>query len=390
MPRPTLDDILADSDPLLDVKPAARTASTEQQRILDTFAEVNQFIDRFKRKPGDADKPSVSERGLRMKLNGLMNDSAARDLLLPHDRHQLLAAAQLKVPQTLDEILEDELLTTPQDAIFDLVHVKPSAAKPDEVAERQVCKEFDKFKPLFEQCVREMSEGKRKAIPFANEQEIGAGEFFILNGVLVYVAEVGETHIRNGKKNARLRLIFDNGTEGNNLLRSLATELYKDPNGRRVTTTDMGPLFADTPQDGDTLTGMIYVVKSLSVDPEIRKLDGLLHKIGFTSGKMEVRIQNAKDDPTFLMAAVHPVTTFTLYNIDRVKLEHLLHEFFAAVRLDIEITDRFGKNVRPREWFLLPQAIIGEAVARLRDGSIVNYRYDPDRVALVPILAKGA
>jgi hypothetical protein len=105
---------------------------------------------------------------------------------------------------------------------------------------------------------------------------------------------------------------------------------------------------------------------------------------------MEVRIQNAKDDPTFLMAAVHPVTTFTLYNIDRVKLEHLLHEFFAAVRLDIEITDRFGKNVRPREWFLLPQAIIGEAVARLRDGSIVNYRYDPDRVALVPILAKGA
>jgi hypothetical protein len=390
MPRPTLDDILADSDPLLDVKPAARTASTEQQRILDTFAEVNQFIDRFKRKPGDADKPSVSERGLRMKLNGLMNDSAARDLLLPHDRHQLLAAAQLKVPQTLDEILEDELLTTPQDAIFDLVHVKPSAAKPDEVAERQVCKEFDKFKPLFEQCVREMSEGKRKAIPFANEQEIGAGEFFILNGVLVYVAEVGETHIRNGKKNARLRLIFDNGTEGNNLLRSLATELYKDPNGRRVTTTDMGPLFADAPQDGDTLTGMIYVVKSLSVDPEIRKLDGLLHKIGFTSGKMEVRIQNAKDDPTFLMAAVHPVTTFTLYNIDRVKLEHLLHEFFAAVRLDIEITDRFGKNVRPREWFLLPQAIIGEAVARLRDGSIVNYRYDPDRVALVPILAKGA
>ena len=388
MPKPTLDDILAGSDPLLDVKPAARTASSEQQRILDTFAEVNQFIDRFKRKPADTDKPSVSERGLRMKLNGLINDPAARDLLLPHDRHGILAAAPLKQPQTLDEIFEDELMTTPQDEIFDLVHVKPSVAKPDEVAERQACKEFDKFKPLFEQCVGEMSEGKRKAIPFANEQEIGAGEFFILNGVLVYVAEVGETHVRNGKKNARLRLIFDNGTEGNNLLRSLATELYKDPNGRRVTTTDMGPLFTDTPQDADTQTGMIYVVKSLSDDPEIRKLDGLLHKIGFTSGKMEVRIQNAKDDPTFLMAAVHPVTTYTLYNIDRVKLEHLLHEFFTAARLNIEIMDRFGKKVRPREWFLLPQSIIGEAVARLKDGSIVNYRYDADRAALVPIAAR--
>src|ERR1041384_207798 len=116
-----------------------------------------------------------------------------------------------------------------------------------------------------------MSEEKRKAIPFANEQEISAGEFFILNGVLVYVAGVGETHIRNGKKNARLRLIFDNGTEGNNLLRSLATELYKDPNGRRVTTTDMGPLFTNAPATADTATGMIYVVKSLSSDPDIRK-----------------------------------------------------------------------------------------------------------------------
>jgi hypothetical protein len=385
MPKPTLDDILAGSDPLLDVKPAARAASTEQQRILDTFTEVNQFVDRHKRKPGDTDKPSVSERGLRMKLNGLLNDAASRELLLPYDHHMLLPVATVKQPQSLDEIFEDDLLTTPQDNIFDLVHVKPPAAKPDEIAERQVCADFDKFKPLFEQCVREMAEGKRKAIPFANEQEIGAGEFFILNGVLVYVAEIGETHTRNGKKNARLRLIFDNGTEGNNLLRSLATELYKDSNGRRVTTTDMGPLFDEKPHDGDTQTGMIYVVKSLSGNPEIRKLDGLLYKIGFTSGKMEIRIQSAKDDPTFLMAAVHPVTTYTLYNIDRVKLEHLLHDFFAAARLDIEITDRFGRKVRPREWFLVPQSVISDAVARLKDGSIVNYRYDADSAILVPL-----
>jgi hypothetical protein len=385
MPKPTLDDILGDSDPLLDVKPAVKTASTEQQRIIDTFAEINQFIDRYKRKPGDAEKPSISERGLCMKLNGLLSDPASRDLLLPHDRHKLFSAEPMKTPQSLDEIFDDELLTTPHHSIFELVHVKPPIAKPDAVAERVVCADFDKFKPLFEQCVREMAEGKRKAIPFANEQEIGAGEFFILNGVLVYVAEVGETHIRNGKKNARLRLIFDNGTEGNNLLRSLATELYKDPNGRRITSTNMGPLFDDKPQEGDTQTGMIYVVKSLSDDPEIRKLDGLLHKIGFTSGKMEIRIQNAKDDPTYLMAPVHPVTTYTLYNIDRVKLEHLLHDFFAAARLDIEITDRFGNKVRPREWFLLPESVIAEAVSRLKDGSIVNYRYDAQAAAIVPL-----
>jgi hypothetical protein len=236
MTRPTLDEILSDDSDLLDVKPTSNTASTEHQRVIDSLEEINRFIDRFNRKPGETDKPSVSERGLQIKLNGLRNDVSLRDVLMPYDRHGLLPADVPVVPKTLDDILDDdELLSTPQDDIFDLVHVRPPTARPDEVAERQVCKDFDRFKPLFEQCVRELSEGKRKAITFANEQEIEAGEFFILNGVMVYVAEVGETHIRNGKKNARLRLIFDNGTEGNNLLRSLATELYKDPNGRRIT-----------------------------------------------------------------------------------------------------------------------------------------------------------
>jgi hypothetical protein len=386
MARPTLDEILSDDSDLLDVKAASSVPSTEHQRVIDSFDEINRFIDRFKRKPGETEKPSVSERGLLIRLNGLLNDASLRTVLLPHDRHGLLPAEAQATPKSLEDILDDDdLLSTPQDDIFDLVRVRPPTAKPDEVAERQACAEFDKFKPLFDACVRDLNDGKRKAIPFANEQEVEAGEFFILNGVMVYVAEVGETHIRNGKRNARLRLIFDNGTEGNNLLRSLATELYKDPNGRRITSTNMGPLFEDRPQEGDTQTGMIYVVKSLSTAPEIRKLDGLLHKIGFTAGKMEVRIQNAKDDPTFLMAAVHPVATYTLYNIDRVKLEHLLHTFFAEARLNIEIADRFGKKIKPREWFLIQPEVISEAVSRLKDGSIVKYRYDGASAKIVPL-----
>ena len=160
-------------------------------------------------------------------------------------------------------------------------------------------------------------------------------------------------------------------------------ELYKDSNGRRVTTPYAGPLFDYKVEEGNVQTGMLYVVKSLSDDSEISKLDGMLHKIGFTSGKMEVRIQNAKDYPTFLMAPVHPVTTYALYNIDKVKLEHLLHGFFADARLDIEITDRFGKKVKPREWFLLPIEIISEAVSRLQDGSIIDYQFDHDSGSIV-------
>ena len=380
----TLHDVLADEDELLDVKLSTSTASTEEQRILNSFEEISKFIDRFDRKPGATDKPSVSERGLKIKLSGLLNNSAAREMLLPHDRHGLLSSEPAVEAKSLDDILDDDdLLATPSDDIFNLVHARPAVAKSDMVAERQVCEDFDSFKPLFDQCVKEINEGKRKTLKFANEQEIAAGEFFILNGVMVYIAEVGETHLRSGKKNARLRLIFDNGTEGNNLLRSLARELYKDPNGRRVSSPDAGPLFDNQAEEGDTQTGMIYVVKSLSADPEIKKLDGLLHKIGFTAGRMEVRIQNAKDDPTFLMAPVHPVATYTLYNIDKVKLEHLLHSFFADARLDIEITDRFSKKVKPREWFLLPIEVIAEAISRLQDGSIVDYRFDSDTVSLV-------
>ena len=385
MPRMSLDEVLADQNKLLDVKLSTSTSSTEEQRILNSFEEINRFISRFNRKPGDIDKPSVSEQGLKMKLAGLLKKTDIHELLRPHDQHELLPKEGNAEPKTLDDILDldDDLLSTPQDGIFDLVHARPAAAKTDKFSVRKACGEFDKFKPLFDQCAREINEGKRQAIKFAKEQEVWAGEFFILNGVMVYVAEVGETHIRNGKKNARLRLIFDNGTEGNNLLRSLATELYKDPNGRRVTTLDAGPLYNTAIEEGDTQTGMIYVVKSLSSNPEIKKLDGLLHKIGFTAGKMEVRIQNAKDDPTFLMAPVHPVATFTLYNIDKVKLEHLLHNFFADARLDIAITDRFGKNVKPREWFLLPIEIIEEAISRLQDKSIVGYRFDLNTVSIV-------
>ena len=367
------------------VKPPSSAASTEDQRIVQGFEEINAFIDLHERKPGETNTPSVSERGLQVRLVGLLGNIEKHELLRVHDRHGLLPCATVEAT-SLDEILDDDdLLATPSDNIFHFVHAQPVKAKTDKTSEREVCEDFEVFKPLFDGCAQEIKSGKRKAIKFANEQDIIAGEFFILNGIMTYVAEVGESHFRNGKKNARLRLIFDNGMESNHLLRSLATELYKDPNGRRIISTNAGPLFDQQPEEGDTQTGMIYVVKSLSDDSEIRKLDGMLHKIGFTAGKMEVRIQNAKDDPTFLMAPVRPVATYTLYNINKVKLEHLLHNFFADARLNIEITDRFGKKIKPRERFLVPQEIIAEAIKRLQNGSIVDYRYDMNTVSLLAI-----
>nr|WP_256476123.1 GIY-YIG nuclease family protein [Siccirubricoccus soli] len=126
----------------------------------------------------------------------------------------------------------------------------------------------------------------------------------------------------------------------------------------------------------DRVTGCLYVVKSLSALPEVKKLDGSLFKIGFTAGRFEERIARAQDDPTFLLAPVHPVRTYDTVNLNANKVENLLHRFFDVARLDIEIMDRFGKPFRPREWFLLPLPVIEQAIQMLLDGSIVRHRYD--------------
>jgi hypothetical protein len=126
----------------------------------------------------------------------------------------------------------------------------------------------------------------------------------------------------------------------------------------------------------DRVTGHIYVVRSLSPLPEIKSLDGNLFKIGFTTGRFEDRIAGAKDDPTFLLAPVHPVRTYDAINLNANRVENLLHRFFADACLDIELMDRFGKPFRPREWFLVRLPLIERAIKMLLDGSIVRHVYD--------------
>ncbi|HGF4014073.1 GIY-YIG nuclease family protein [Burkholderia cenocepacia] len=394
--RKTLDELLSeeDSSGLLDVRPKVRAATDETSRARAQFEEINTFVDRMGFGPGQGPaerKMGVSERALQMRLRAYQNNPTLIEELRGLDRHGLLGSARPD-PKSLDDILGagDDLLDDPHADLFHLRHVKPSAAKPDMVSERVPCEDFDTFRPLFDKAAADLSSGVRRSMRFANEQEIEAGSFYILNGVMVYVAEVRDPHIRNGKRNARLRVIFDNGTEGQNLLRSLATELYKDPNGRRISDPNPGPLFtAPTTEVAreavpkERVTGRIYVVRSLSTQPEIARLDGQLFKIGFTTGSVETRLRAAADDPTFLMAPVAPVMTYEAINLNVNAFERILHHLFAQARLDIEIKDRFGKPIKPREWFLLPISIIEQAVPMIVDGSILGYRYDHCACALV-------
>ena len=390
MARLSLDDIFEENDALglLNVKAPSAKSSTADEKIQSDFEEINVFIDRHGYVPGEGKGAGseITARKLKIRLEHVRGNPEVREQLLPSDRHRLLKD-QIPAPETLDDIfdLDDPLLTAPADDIFTFKHARPASAMPDKYSQRKKCEDFPFFKPILDQCAEDLKSGRRKAIKFAKEQEINPGEFFILNGILVYVAEVNDPHIRGGKKNARLRTIFDNGTEGENLLRSLAVELYKDPNGRRVTNPEAGPLFneaivmensAEFSYDS-TMPGVtVYVVRSLSDDPRIRALDGTLFKIGFTTQDLKTRLQNAANDKTFLFAPVHPVATYTIPGTTSNKLENLIHKFFAGARLNIEIPDRFGKSFKPREWFQLSPEVIGEAVRRIMDRSIVDYRYD--------------
>ena len=131
----------------------------------------------------------------------------------------------------------------------------------------------------------------------------------------------------------------------------------------------------------------IYVLRSKSDHPTVSAHRDLLHKIGVTGGNVQARIANARFDPTFLMADVEIVATYKLYNINRTKLENLIHRIFGTARLEVEIPDRFGRPAVPREWFLVPLFAIDQAVDKIRDGSITGFVYDPKTAALIPELA---
>jgi hypothetical protein len=231
---------------------------------------------------------------------------------------------------------------------------------------------------------RELKSAVRKTLRFGRDTSIETGNYFIVGGQLAYVADVGEAiKAPNGETDARLRVIYANGTESNLLRRSLQRALYKDETGRRLTDPDMGPLFGDAPEPDDIETGTIYVLRSLSNHPFVAEHRELIHKIGVTGGKVEARIAGANKDATYLLADVEVVATYKLHNLNRIRLENLFHRLFGAAQLDLTIEDRFGNPVKPKEWFLLPLHVIDEAVQRIRDGSITDVSYDPKTARLV-------
>lgn len=376
-------------------KDAARTP--REERIIAGFEEIQRFVTAHGRAPQHGEERDIFERLYSVRLDRLRAQEDCRTLLEPFDHEGLLAGATSAPADTADDISDDELLaqlgvdSTAPDGITELRHVRSAADKraAEEIANRERCEDFDRFKPLFDAVQNDLDSGVRITQPIRKDAgflktDIKAGEFFILGGQIAYVAEVGETFkAPNGESDARLRVIYSNGTESNLLLRSLQRALYKDEVSRRVSEPSAGPLFASESEADDLASGTIYVLRSKSDNPIVTANRDLVHKIGVTGGDVAKRIINAKLDPTFLLADVEIVATYKLFNISRTKLENLIHRIFDPARLDIEIKDRFGNPVIPREWFLVPLFVIDDAVEKIKDGTITGYVYDPTSARLV-------
>ncbi len=370
--------------------------SPKEGRIIAGFEDIQRFTTENGRIPQHGEELDIFERLYAVRLDRLRELPDCRALLEPMDHQGLLSA--VAVPSApVDDLDDDALLAelgvdgTGEDDVTNLRFVRSGAEKraAEEIANREKCQDFDRFAPLFEAVQHDLDIGARATRPFVKDAgflkaDITQGQFFILGGQVAYVAGVGQQiKAPNGETDARLRVIYSNGTESNLLLRSLQRALYKDEGGRRITEPNAGPLFADTSDDEDLASGTIYVLRSKSDEPYVAEHRDLLHKIGVTGGEVSQRIANARLDATFLLADVEVVATYRLFNINRSKLENIIHKVFGPARLDISIADRFGNPVVPREWFLVPLFIIDEAVERIKDGTITGYTYRPENASLV-------
>lgn len=376
------------------LKTSSRTP--REERIIAGFEDILRFHQTHGRAPLHGEDRDIFERLYAVRLDQIRKLPEAQTLLAALDSPGLLSGKTAN-PMNIDELDEDALLAelgidvqaAGNDDITVLRHVRPyvEIKAAEEIANRTPCADFDRFRPLFERAETGLKAGDWMTKPFVKNASIELGDFFIIGGQIAYVAEINEgTKTKDGRDNPRLRVVFDNQTESNLLLRSLSRSLYPDgdtPVGRRLIMKDDGPLFGSAAEPDDIEVGTIYVLRSLSSHPFVAEYRDLIHKIGVTGGKVETRIAAAEKDATYLLAGVEVVATYKLHNLSRTRLENVFHRVFGAAQLDLTIEDRFGQPVKPREWFLVPIHVIDEVVGRIRDGSITDLVYDPKTARLV-------
>ena len=393
MSEPTDRDLLNELGVDLEIK-KHHSLTPAQERIISDFEEVQTFYEEFKRLPQNQEGRDIFERLYAVRLNQICENEECLSLLKTLDYQDLISTNSLKDGDIIHQDIDDSELLSKLGIdeefkeITELKNVRSSQERrlAEEFANREICENFSSYKLIFQEVIKDINNGQREILKLKQRPEIKSGKFFILGGQYTYVENVGEIFMQEyGISDARLYLIFDNGTESRMLMRSFQKALYIDESSRLITEKNLGPLFANTKTNQDESTGTIYVLRSKSNNPFIEENRNLIHKIGFTTNTIQKRIANSKLDPTFLMADVETVASYQLYNLKGSKFESLIQKIFSNAKLKIKINDRFGNAVSPEEWFLVPLEVIKDAIQKIIEGTITKYIYDPSLAKMVDI-----
>jgi DNA gyrase/topoisomerase IV subunit B len=134
--------------------------------------------------------------------------------------------------------------------------------------------------------------------------------------------------------------------------------------------------------DEDKQNGYIYVLSSLSTNPQVANIPDL-YKIGCCAGAVSDRIKNAANEPTYLLSDVKIILTARCYNINVFQLEGAIHDFFSKSNISFEVIDKDGNIHHPKEWFIAPLSIIEEAISLIVNDDISKYEYNAEMKLIV-------
>ena len=290
----------------------------------------------------------------------------------------------MDIDKELEALFDDPLLkmSEEEESLFDIpqdMRRVIAKKKPDYVAQHKLCENFQDYKPLFEKVHQELKEGKRSLVKINKTATLATGRYYFVSGQMLLLEQIGELRkSSNFLPDARTRCIYENGTESDILLQTLRKSVVGDGYAISELQEETDSHFfrnSDIATD-DKVTGYIYVLSSLSDDPEV-KAEKNLYKIGFTTNDVELRIANAENEPTYLMAPVKIVATYKVVNLNSQKFEDLVHQLLMAVQYQVVVYDDKGIAHQPQEWFIVPLPVVDVMIKKIMDGSIVGYTYNP-------------
>ena len=399
-PIRSLDDIFKDpaADELL-AKPNKKQITYDPE--VEKFKEIETWVNEHNGKEPEktSDLNRLGERKLASRLTGIRNDPERLILLKPYDEMGLLkienqeSSIQEKVKNekktfsslddllNSDSILFDNTNETLNSKLFDTgklnKYKKSQENKPENKSKRKIMDNFSQYDLLFKNVQADLASGRRKLVPYDNN-EIELHHFYVLNGQILYIESIGsefknKTHSAS-ETDARLHVIYENGTENYPLRNGLIASLYGSRKrgilGRAISEPDdQFKLSAD-----DQVTGYIYVLKSMSNNVDVKRIqeDHFLYKVGFTSGTVEKRIANAENEPTYLYGPVKVVAEYQVINLKPEALETALHHALAQYQLDVDIKAGNGKIIHPREWFTADLDTINDLISRIISELSIN------------------